>query len=399
MNFLKHNLSLKILAGLCAVLLWLFVANIDFKVDYLERQIPIKVYNLREDLALASDLGKVKLKVRAPKSLWEKLQHNSIDAYIDLKTYDAGQYEVEIKISSPDPKIQILEKTPQKVKVIIEPKINIKKEITPQISGSPAPDYEIKEIKLLPNEVEISGAKSVLEKIQKVILPIELKGELEEMKIKGEPQAYDKENRELANLTFSPSSVEAIISFKKASRTKNVEIRVNTRGVPEKDFWIEKIETIPATTSITGPLNKINEINFLETETIDVTGLKENKEVRTKLILPPEIQANPQWVLVKINLASSITTKSFATEVNFKNLEKKLKVALANPASILLIVEGNNEVLNSLSSASFKVEVNLKGKKAGTYRLKIEPENISLPPNVTLKDFQPKEIEVNLEEY
>ncbi len=78
MNFFKNNLALKILAGFCAFLLWVFVANIDFKVDYLEKEIPVKAYNIREDLALASDLGKVKLKVRAPKSLWPKLQHKNL---------------------------------------------------------------------------------------------------------------------------------------------------------------------------------------------------------------------------------------------------------------------------------------------------------------------------------
>ncbi|MEW6407281.1 MAG: CdaR family protein [Patescibacteria group bacterium] len=398
MNFFKNNLTIKILAGLCALLLWIFVANIDFKVDYLEKEIPIKAYNIREDLALASDLGKIKLKVRAPKSLWPKLQHDSIDAYIDLKTYDQGEYEVEVKISSQDPKIQVLEKEPKKVRVVLEPLVSIKREVSLEISGYSAQGYEIKETMLSPKEVEISGAKSILEKIRKVAAPFELKGEFEEIKTEVVPKAYDENNQEIDNLSFSPQSIEATISFKKSTGVKKVEIKAKTTGAPEKGFWIEKIEISPATVGISGPTEKIKEVNFLETEEINVSGIKETKEEKVNLILPSEIQANPNQVLVKINIASSITTKSFAAAVGFENLDRKLKVDFSNPSSILLIVEGDSEILNSLSSASFKAEVDLKGKKAGTYHFKISQENISLPQKVSLKDFEPKEIEVNITE-
>lgn len=398
MNFFKNNLILKILAGPCALLLWIFVANIDFKVDYLEKEIPIKAYNIREDLALASNLGKVKLKVRAPKSLWPKLQHDSIDAYIDLKTYDQGEYEAEVKISSQDPKIQVLEKEPKRVKVVLEPLVSIKRGLSLKISGYSAQGYEIKEVVLSPKEVEISGAKSIFEKIRKVAAPFELKGEFEEIQTEVVPRAYDENNQEIDNLFFSPSSVKATISFKKSTGIKKVEVRTKTAGAPEKGFWIEKIEISPGTVGISGPTAKIGKINFLETETINVWGIKETKEEKVNLILPSEIQANPNQVTIKIIVASSITTKSFAASVGFKNLYRKLKVDLTNPSSILLIVEGDSEILNSLSSASFKAEVNLKGKKAGTHRLKISQENISLPEKTSLKDFEPKEIEINITE-
>lgn len=398
MNFLKNNLTIKILAGLCALLLWIFVANIDFKVDYLEKEIPIKAYNIREDLALASNLGKIKLKVRAPKSLWSKLQHDSIDAYIDLKTYDQGEYEVEVKISSQDPKIQVLEKEPKKVKVVLEPLLSIKKEVNLEISGYPAQGYEIKETALSPKEIKISGAKSILEKIRKVAASFELKGEFEEFKTNVVPKAYDENNQEIDNLSFSSKTIEATISFKKSAGVKKVEVKAKTTGAPEKGFWIEKIEISPTAVSISGPTEKIKEVNFLETEKIDISRIKETKEEKINLILPSEIQANPNQVLVKINIASSITTKSFAALIGFENLDRKLKVNFSNPNSILLIVEGNNEILNSLSSASFKVLVDLKGKKAGAYHFKISQENISLPQKVTLKDFEPKEIEVNITE-
>jgi YbbR domain-containing protein len=397
MDFLKHNLTLKILAGLCAVLLWIFVANIGFKVDYLEKEIPIKTYNIREDLALAQSLGKVKLKVRAPQNLWPRLSEDNIEAYVDLKTYDQGEYEIEVKISSQDPKIQVLEKEPKKVKVILEFKTTVKKEVALEITGAPGADYEIKETKIEPKEIEINGAKSLLEKIAKVALPLELKGEISEIQKELSPKIYDENDNEITEILFSPQIFKATVNFQKSTGGKNVEVRVKTKGQLPSGFEIEKIEVSPQSVNIFGPQTTINEINFLETKEVDLADINASKEINVGLALPPEISANPMSVTVKIILASRLATKSFATPIVVKNLDQKLN-AILTPESLLLIIEGENELLNSLTSQSFRAEIDLKGKRVGQHRLKITKEDITLPKNTTLKDYEPKEIEVNITE-
>lgn len=115
-----NNLHFKILAVIFAILLWVFVINQGFRIDFLEKEIPIQAYNLADDLSLASDLGNVKLKIRAPKSFWQEYSEESLDAYVDLKYFDKGVYDIEVKVSSQDSDIQIIEKDPEKISVVID---------------------------------------------------------------------------------------------------------------------------------------------------------------------------------------------------------------------------------------------------------------------------------------
>ena len=54
--------------------------------------------------------------VKGVESVLNNLQAEDITAYIDLKDYKPGEYEVEVKVEGTDPKVQYLSKT-KKVKI------------------------------------------------------------------------------------------------------------------------------------------------------------------------------------------------------------------------------------------------------------------------------------------
>ncbi len=208
-DLFKKNLILKTLAILAAVLLWVFVVNEGFRVDYLEKEVPVKAYNMREDLALALDLGKVKIKVRAPEKVWQKIsQNSSLEAYVDLRTFDSGEYDIEIKISSQDAQVQILDKEPKKVRVALEPITSAKKEISVAVKGAAGEGYYPGTVNFSPKEAEVRGAGTVLSKINNVLAEVELKGETSDTKIRAILKAVDAENQEIKNVIISPTEIE-----------------------------------------------------------------------------------------------------------------------------------------------------------------------------------------------
>lgn len=396
MNFLKNNLILKILALLFAVFLWIFVINEGFRADYLEKEVPVRAYNLREDLALALDLGSVKLKVRAPESVWQKLEADNLEAYVDLKTFDPGEYDVEVKVSFQDPKIQVLEKEPSKVRVRLEFITKTKKEVKAEIKGEPAEGFYAAALEILPKEIELSGAKSLLERVDSVLAIFELRGESEEVKTEAVLKAFDIDGNEVKNVFISPERAQVRVSILKETGTKNVEVRARISGEPKAGFSYQGVEIYPAVVSVSADVKKIKEIDFVETAEIDLSGASSSFEKKISLALPRDIQATPSEVTAKVIIVSQKKERSFEVPVSYKNLGTKLKVDSLSPANVSLVLEGEASMISALQAKSISINLDLKDKGAGTHTFAITPGLISLPEGVSLRSLETKEVRVAL---
>jgi YbbR domain-containing protein len=394
-SWLTNNFVLKIFALISAALLWIFVINKGFRVDFLEKEIPVQVYNLSEDLAVVSDAGKVKLKIRAPSSLWPKISEENIEAYVDLKNFEKGTYDVEVKISTANPKIQILGKDPAKVSITIEPLALVKKEITIETSGSLGEGYALKEPASEVKKVEVSGAKSVLESIAKVVAKIELRGETEELKQSVKLEALDSGGNLISNVIINPETVDITIPVQKEVDVKTVGIRANVIGSPATGFLLEKIETEPSTITIRGRAEKLKTVEYLETKEINITGITSNKEEKATVVVPLDITlVDSQEVLVKISVTTTKITKSVEAGVIFKNLDNKFEVKSYTPSVVSLTIEGNQNAINSLQQNEIQVNLDLIGKGSGTYNLEITPGMIRLPEGINLKSIDTKEVKI-----
>ena len=76
----------------------------------------IDVRNLYSVQGLSQNDIQVTVNVKGVESVLNNLQAEDITAYIDLKDYKPGEYEVEVKVEGTDPKVQYLSKT-KKVKI------------------------------------------------------------------------------------------------------------------------------------------------------------------------------------------------------------------------------------------------------------------------------------------
>ncbi len=285
-----NNFYIKILAVAFAILLWIFVINQGFRIDFLEKEIPIQAYNLADDLSLASDLGTVKLKIRAPKSFWQEYSNDSLEAYVDLKHFNKGAYNIEVKVSSEDSSIQIVEKDPEKISIVIDSVTSIKKEIEVETIGDLATDYSVNEPYTEPGEIEIKGAKENLNKINKVITKIELNKENTEIRQKIIPEVIDMDNNIITNIILEPSEVEVIVPVQKDMDVKTISINSKITGSPASGYSIDSIEVNPSTISIQGKREDLENINYIDTAEINIEGITDTVEKRTELILENNIE-------------------------------------------------------------------------------------------------------------
>jgi len=393
-----NNFYIKILAVAFAILLWIFVINQGFRIDFLEKEIPIQAYNLADDLSLASDLGTVKLKIRAPKSFWQEYSNDSLEAYVDLKHFNKGAYNIEVKVSSEDSSIQIVEKDPEKISIVIDSVTSIKKEIEVETIGDLATDYSVNEPYTEPGEIEIKGAKENLNKINKVITKIELNKENTEIRQKIIPEVIDMDNNIITNIILEPSEVEVIVPVQKDMDVKTISINSKITGSPASGYSIDSIEVNPSTISIQGKREDLENINYIDTAEINIEGITDTVEKRTELILENNIElVGTENIIVKVNVSSSIKTEPITSEIKFTNLNSSLEVVSYSPSSINIVVKGKKEEVDKLKDSPPAVNIDLKNTTRGTHSFTVDKSIINLPTGIELVSVDNKEVRVGLE--
>jgi YbbR domain-containing protein len=397
LNFLTKNIHLKVLALLSAVFLWIYVINEGYRVDFLDAEIPIETHNLAEDLAVANDLGTVKLKVRAPSYSWQRISKEKISAFVDLKNLRQGAFSKEVKVSIEDPAVSILEKDPATVNIVLEPIQTLRKEVVVQISGEVGEEYETQEPIIFSEEVEVKGARSAVDKVNKVVAPVELFGEMTEVKREVELEAFDSSNEKVKNVVIVPKTAEVTIPIRKRSEIKTIGVKASIIGDPASGYWVKQVTIEPAAVVVQGNTEQISQLEYLSTQQIDISGISATTDRRIGLDLPPGVNTvDSSEVTVKIEIITQTVSKSLEVTPRYTGLTSDLEVASASPDRISIQVEGPAPKLDSLKESDISAVIGLKGKATGSFTINISPDMISLPSDVGLKDIDTKSIKITI---
>lgn len=394
-KFLTKNLPLKLLAIAGAVFLWFYVVNEGYEVGFLDAEIPIETYNLAEDLAVANELGTAKIKVRAPAQDWSKVSIDNITAFVDLKGIRKGIFSKEVKVSVDDPSITILDVDPEKISVTLEELQSLSKEIEVETIGSVNEAYETQDPTITPDKVEIKGSQSSIEKISKVVAPVQLNGEMTEIKTQVELEARDSSNQKITNLVIIPKTAEVAIPVRKKSEIKTVGIKANVVGDPASGYWVKQTTVSPNSVAVQGNADTINDLSYISTQSIDIANITATTEKQVALDLPDEVTVvDSDQVTVKIEVEAQNITKSVSAAPRYTGLATDLRVALATPSAVSLQVTGPAPQLNALKDGEITTNINLSGKSSGNHKIAITSGAISLPTGISLKSIETKEIQV-----
>jgi YbbR domain-containing protein len=131
---------------------------------------------------------------------------------------------------------------------------------------------------------------------------------------------------------------------------------------------------------------------YVETESLDLTGLEDDIETLLELDLPPGISVvNDQRVVVQVSVAAIESNMILSLPVEVIGLSPGLEATLA-PQNVDVIISGPVPVLDSLKPADIRIVVDLSGLDVGIYQ--ISPEVDFLPPQVEIESILPTTLEV-----
>jgi YbbR domain-containing protein len=154
--------------SLClAILLWYFVGG----QDSVEKNVlvPIEIINMPKNLIISNKFKKdIDVTIRGPRSLIMDMGKKEISRQVDLSDATPGTRVVTIdnKTIPVNRGIEVLRVQPSTIILSLDKLIQKKFAITPVMTGSIAPGHILKDLRIAPDAISITGPQTVLSQVE-----------------------------------------------------------------------------------------------------------------------------------------------------------------------------------------------------------------------------------------
>lgn len=395
---ITNNLSLKILAFLIAVCMWLLVVNIDDPVsEEIYSGIPVQV--VHEEVVtdnnstyqIVDDTQEVSVTVVAKRSVLDKIKSEDITAVADMRELTLRtQVPIEVKVEGF--KYEKAYATPRNLQVQIDEEEKNNFPITPTTIGTVREGYVIAELNALPQKVTLRGPKKVIDSISKVMAEVDVSGLSEDTTLEAKLVLYDSNNNVVdQTLLANNLGKEGVSVSVELFQIKDVPIKLDTSEVTAADGYnIGDITVEPQKVSVTGSESTLSQISEIDipAEAISVSDLtkKYEKTIDISEYLPDGVslvEANASNVVVTISVEQP-GTRNYEVSTNsivVNNLDPNLELSYGTTVDLEIQVKGSKEKLDLFSIAK-KVSIDLKKYTTpGTYTV---PVSVELPRGCSL---------------
>ena len=153
------------------------------------------------------------------------------------------------------------------------------------------------------------------------------------------------------------------------------------------------VEVDPPFVNVRGPVDVLQSISTLTTDTIPVDNAQSDVQRSVKLRLPEGATVDgSDEVVVRVRIEPAQGQRNFDIAVQTAGLNDGLVASVA-PEGVTVTLAGPLPVLDALAGDAIIARLDLSDLSPGTYRLS---PKIELPSNVQLVGFAPPEIQVTV---
>ncbi len=396
MKHLANNPGLKILSIVIAVILWLVVVNFNNPKITNTFTIPVTVINneVLEDMGKTYDpvgqTDRAVFYVKGDRSYMDKLDGSDFVATADLSQIvdiagnsDEKLVPINISVNSAakrfEDKLTITQKTVN-MQIRLEDLATKQAYISYETKGNPAEGFAIGDVTASPNLIKISGPRSIVSRVSKVVTSVDVEGLAEDINVNVEPVLYDENGAVIQSdrVSLSQSRIEVSVQI---LGTKQVPVYCTASGTPAEGYRFIELEYAPETIMIKGEPSVLNQIQGIRIpeDAIDLEGA--TGDVENSIDITPYLDA------LGVSLVNSdenkIAVKAMIEQLEVRNMELPMEALqiLNQPENLdvtfeetklTIPVRGMGEELSELTESQIQVSVNLLNLPVGVHAVAAE---------------------------
>lgn len=394
---LMNNLVIKLLSVPLAIMIWIVIMNLDDPVKTKTiYNVPVEIKNA-DTITSANKVydivegTNVTVRVKAKQSVLEKIKHDDILVTADLAQITQFN-KVELDASCPkydaDNTIEVTAK-PKMLTVALEESDTISKTIQVDTKGNVASGYSLGVIEAVPNMIEITGAKSTIERIAEVHVSVSVSGQYEDFTERGlKPIVKDEDGKEIdsSRLVFSSPNIKVNVGI---VPTRTIPITITTEGEPAFGYSVTQISYDPSEITVAGKKKFLAKISSIPIK-IDISGQSMDIEQTIDLTgyLPEGVklaEGDESAVMAVRITIQKLSTKEITLgedDIEILNVPEGFAYKYRSSGlSLRVVIMGEEEKLAGITASDLKAYIDLDGLAAGQHSVEVQ---FQLPDKVFL---------------
>lgn len=401
---IAKNFSTLLLAFGLSLAVWISaVSAADPTEDQLyPRQVPVELIGQDPGLILTNESNnRISLTLSAPHSIWTQLisDPSLVRAVVDLSGITPGTQELNVQIQIGIEPVRIVSYSPEQVTVTLDSLLNLEFPIHFIVQGEPAVGFQAGQASIDQTTATVSGPASLVKKVHDVQVMVDISQVTENVDRTVALQAVDAENEVVEGVTVNPSSVHLTQEITQRGGYRNVVVKAVLTGQIASGYRLTNISVSPPVITVfsSNPALVEQLPGYIETESLDLTGVKDDLDVKLPLNLPAGISVvGDSTVEVQVGIATiegSITLDNMPVEISggMEGYD-----VIVSPTTVSVILSGPVPVLDALSKSDVHIVIDLAGETVGIYQR--VPNAIVDLADVHVDSILPGSVEVTITE-
>jgi len=307
-------------------------------------------------------------------------------ATADASEAFGGGNEVPVSVERLDSAIRAAEPVPARVLVVMEEIREASVPVRVNIVGNVPFGYSYQPPRPAPDRVTVAGPASRIQRVESAVTEIRLDGITVSVNASYAPRPVDSRGTDVTGVRINPSAVTVAIEVSQQVAYKEVGVRPRLRGRTAAGYVVDGVDVEPASVTVVGEPQALAEVNFVETQGVDL-GNASSTTVRRVQVAPPSgiglLQTQP--VAVTVRISPLVATQTVRVTPTIQGLGPGLLLAGEVP-TLDLTISGPTPTLRGLSPNAFGAILNLGGLGAG--RQEITPR-VTVPSGFQLESIEP----------
>lgn len=389
-SFLRSNLVWMLLSLLLSSGLWVYVT---FRQDpeglHLMENIPIVVQGQPKTMVVQPETTAVQVEVIASKEVWAQLKPEEFKAIVDASKVTPGSQEVDVTVTTTDPRVRIQSYEPSKILLKVDPLKTKTVPVRVITSGTVPFGYNVGAAQVIPDTVSISGPAQLVDPITAAAVTVDVNGATKSIDQGYRPVLEGVSESDASRITLDPGQVRVEVPIEQKLLYKTVPVSPTIVGNVALGYEVVGFSADPQTVLLVGDPQTLDQMNTVPTEPIDVSGADGDRAYNTSLALPGTVaMAGPQSIVVRVLVSTVNGSKTLLVGPQVTNLGPGLTYQV-NPGAVNVTLAGPIPVLNRVQPSDVVVTIDATGITSGTQSVNVQ---VKTPDLLKLVSVRPQRV-------
>ncbi len=282
-----ENWPAKLTAVVIAFGLWFYVLGAENPQD--TRTLTLRVVTVNAPagtMPISVTPREAEVRVRGRTMRFEQSDFERMRLKADMTGAKVGNQTVPLSVSGLPLGLQVLPGHPTSAQVRLDKLIERARPVQCIKVGEPSSEFVVESATPTPEEVTVSGATSVVARVARVVVVVDMSGLNSSHESEAEVEARDLRDVVVSGLTFAPARVKVKVTVH-AVNSKTVPVRPII-GNPPAGYQVTSVRVNPPVVTFTGEGDVLARVSSVSTSRIDISGLRSRKTYTMSINVPKD---------------------------------------------------------------------------------------------------------------